>query len=116
MNTFTNILPAPSPFGQGPQYIAINRKDGTIKSPLSELQLSLRFGPHWANENNGDDYVWTVLAPDLHKLLLQPAQGASDDGKVEALRARCRTALNRVDAARGILEQAMDELESGVLG
>ena len=115
MTKFTNILPPPSPFNEGPQYIAINRKNGIIKSPLSDLQLAVRFGVHWANQNNGDDYVWAVLTPETHKALLQPAPVATDDGERERLRSSIRTAMNRIDAASGLLDSAFEDLTEGLL-
>jgi len=66
--------------------------------------------------SEGRNYVWMPISEYVAWMKTQPPAGASDDGKLNELRSNCRSALNRVDAARGILEQAMDDLEEGVLG
>lgn len=138
MTTFTNILPdnydtshdwyfvwhTPDPDAttsgtawdaNGKLYIKIipdpARQRGT-GNPVMAYML----GMYHRFNTEGQKWRWMPMPDFAAWMEGQPAQGAGEDGKVEALRARCRTALNRVDAARGMLYQAMDELESGVLG
>jgi hypothetical protein len=111
MTTFTNILPRDDAFGADASYIVIDRKNGLIYSPVSALQITHeRFG--FAKR---EDCSWAKLSPEMIQGLLQPAQGATDDSKLNELRANCRSALNRVDAAHDMLEAAMDDLESAIL-
>lgn len=113
--TFTKELPTPAPYGVEVHYIAVNRKDWMIRAPLSDVQLSARFGPHWANANNGDDWVWSLMVAGMGMSLLQPAPVATDDGERERLRSSIRTAMNRIDAAKDMLDGAFDELTGGLL-
>ena len=115
MTKFTNVLPPHAPYGVEVHYIAVNRKDWMIRAPLTDVQLSARFGPSWANAHNGDDWVWSLMDAGMGMSLLQPAPVATDDGERERLRSSIRTAMNRIDAAKDMLDGAFDELTGGLL-
>lgn len=58
--------------------------------------------------------VWFYLDEAIAALTAQPAPVAPDNGELERLRASVRTAMNRVDAAKDLLDASFDDL-TGVL-
>ncbi len=111
MTKFTNILPPEDPFGADASYIVIHAERGEIWAPQSARQiLSERYG--WAARGG---YVWAKLDPTMAAAILQPAPVATDDGERERLRSSIRTAMNRIDAASGLLDSAFEDLTDGLL-
>ena len=64
------------------------------------------------NREEGKKYSWCKLSDYFAE---QPAPVAPDDGERERLRASIRTAMNRIDAAKDMLDGAFDELTGGLL-
>ena len=65
------------------------------------------------NREEGKRYTWCKLAD--YFAPEQPAPVATDDGERERLRSTIRTAMNRIDAAKDLLDSAFDDLTDGLL-
>lgn len=80
-------------------YIAVNRKDGAVRSPMNDDQINGRNGPLWANEFAGGQWVWAELNKEAAlSLLAQPDAGAnpaSNAEEVETLRAQVKQGIER---------------------
>ncbi len=76
-----------APYGNEIHYIAIERKSLRIMAPLTDVQITSRFGPKWQNDNTGTDWAWGLMTGDMAKLLLagQPTRAAPDDSKLQGL-------------------------------
>lgn len=64
------------------------------------------------NREEGKRYTWCKLAD--YFAPEQPTPVATDDGERERLRSSIRTAMNRMDAAKDLLDASFDDL-TGVL-
>lgn len=65
------------------------------------------------NREEGKRYTWCKLAD--YFAPEQPTPVATDDGERERLRSSIRTAMNRVDAAKDLLDSAFEDLADGLL-
>lgn len=96
---FTNMRVPDDGWGVERYYIAVNRKDGTVRSPMNDDQINGRNGPLWANEFAGGQWVWAELNKEAAlSLLAQPDAGAnpaSNAEEIETLKAQVRQGIER---------------------
>lgn len=111
MSTFTTTLPPDDAFNAEPRYIVIDTATNTIFSPVSAQRIKIPIHGF----AHRPSCSWAKLSPEMIQGLLQPAPVATDDGERERLRSSIRTAMNRIDAAKDMLDGAFDELTGGLL-
>lgn len=96
---FTNTRVPDDGWGVERYYIAVNRRDGTVRSPMNDDQINGRNGPLWANEFAGGQWVWAELNKEAAlSLLAQPDEGAnpaSNAEEIETLRAQVKQGIER---------------------
>ncbi len=96
---FTNKRVPDDGWGVERYYIAVNRKDGSVRAPMNDDQINGRNGPLWANEFAGGQWVWAELNKEAAlSLLAQPDAGAnpaSNAEEVETLRKQVLEGLGR---------------------
>jgi len=111
MSTFTTTLPPDDAFNAEPRYIVIDTATNTIFSPVSAQRIKMPIHGF----AHRPSCSWAKLSPEMIQRLLQPAPVATDDGERERLRSSIRTAMNRMDAAKELLDSAFDDLTDALL-
>lgn len=93
-------------------YIAINRKDGSVRAPFSDDQINGRNGPLWQNEFAGGQWEWAELTKaGALAILAQPDAGAnpaSNAEEIETLRRQVRDGIEQQIAYRLRLSELRD--------
>lgn len=109
---FTNMRVPDDGWGVERYYIAVNRKDGTVRSPMNDDQINGRNGPLWANEFAGGQWVWAELNKEAAlSLLAQPDAGAnpaSNAEEIETLRKQVKQGIEREMKYRERLVEIME--------
>ena len=107
---FTRVLPtSPLAFGSA-DYVAVRFDTPDVRGPLAltGLERIATFAGDWA---------WCRSDELLAKILAQPTESATaPTAGTEAMRSSVRTAMNRIDAAKDLLDGAFEDLTDALLG
>lgn len=115
---FTNMRVPDDGWGVERYYIAVNRKDGTVRSPMNDDQINGRNGPLWANEFAGGQWVWAELNKEAAlSLLAQPDAGAnpaSNAQEIETLKAQVRAGIELSIDLRAVIIGLRDSVSNAL--
>ena len=115
---FTNTRVPDDGWGVERYYIAVNRKDGAVRSPMNDDQINGRNGPLWANEFAGGQWVWAELNKEAAlSLLAQPDEGAnpaSNAEEIETLKAQVRAGIELSIDLRAVIIGLRDSVSNAL--